>query len=48
MEFLQEGDLVVTLGAGTITRVSDQIVALLKESNIEKEVRAAKSEGKLA
>jgi UDP-N-acetylmuramate--alanine ligase len=48
IEFLQEGDLVVTLGAGTVTRVSDQIVALLKESKNQKEVRAVKSEGKLA
>ncbi len=31
VEFLQSGDLLITLGAGTITRVSDQVIELLKE-----------------
>lgn len=32
MPFLQENDLVITLGAGTITRLSDEIVEKLKAS----------------
>jgi UDP-N-acetylmuramate--alanine ligase len=31
MPFLQEGDLVITLGAGSITRLSDEIVEKLKQ-----------------
>ncbi|HEY6247354.1 MAG TPA: UDP-N-acetylmuramate--L-alanine ligase [Pyrinomonadaceae bacterium] len=30
-DYVQPGDLVVTLGAGTVNRVSDQLVGLLKE-----------------
>jgi UDP-N-acetylmuramate--alanine ligase len=30
-DYVQPGDLVVTLGAGTVNRVSDQLVALMKE-----------------
>jgi UDP-N-acetylmuramate--alanine ligase len=30
-DYVQPGDLVVTLGAGTVNRVSDQLVSLLKE-----------------
>jgi UDP-N-acetylmuramate--alanine ligase len=32
-EHVQEGDLVLTLGAGTVSRVSDQLVALLREKS---------------
>jgi len=28
---VQPGDLVLTLGAGTVSRVSDQLIALLRE-----------------
>ena len=31
-EHVQPGDLVLTLGAGTVSRVSDQLLALLKEN----------------
>jgi UDP-N-acetylmuramate--alanine ligase len=31
---VREGDLVVTLGAGTITRVGDQLLALLREQGV--------------
>ena len=30
LPYLQEGDLVITLGAGTITRLSDEILERLK------------------
>lgn len=32
---LQEGDLVITLGAGTVTRLSDEIMNKLTEGNVE-------------
>jgi len=35
---VQAGDLVVTLGAGTVNRVSDQLLNLLSEQN---QVKAA-------
>jgi UDP-N-acetylmuramate--alanine ligase len=31
---VQSGDLVLTLGAGTVSRVSDQLVTLLKENAV--------------
>jgi len=31
-DHVQPGDLVLTLGAGTVSRVSDQLLALLKEN----------------
>jgi UDP-N-acetylmuramate--alanine ligase len=33
VEQLQEGDLVITLGAGSVTRLSEQILGLLKKEN---------------
>jgi len=33
VEQLQEGDLVITLGAGSVTRLSEQILELLKKEN---------------
>lgn len=32
---LQEGDLVITLGAGSVTRLSEEILEKLKETNVE-------------
>jgi UDP-N-acetylmuramate--alanine ligase len=37
-EYVQPGDLVVTLGAGTVNRVSDELVGLLKEKGKSKSV----------
>ena len=37
-DYVQPGDLVVTLGAGTVSRVSDQLVGLLKEQAQTKSV----------
>ena len=36
--FLQEGDLVITLGAGSVTRLSDEILERLKNGNAEASV----------
>jgi hypothetical protein len=33
-EHVQPGDLVLTLGAGTVNRVSEQLLGLLKEKTL--------------
>jgi len=33
-EHVQPGDLVLTLGAGTVNRIADQLLGLLKEKEI--------------
>jgi UDP-N-acetylmuramate--alanine ligase len=38
-ETVQSGDLVLTLGAGTVNRVSDQLVGLLKERSLAADKR---------
>jgi UDP-N-acetylmuramate-alanine ligase len=37
-DHVQPGDLVLTLGAGTVSRVSDQLLALLRERSEAKGV----------
>jgi UDP-N-acetylmuramate--alanine ligase len=37
-DYVQPGDLVVTLGAGTVNRISDQLVGLLREQVQSKSV----------
>ena len=34
LEHVQPGDLVLTLGAGTVNRIADQLLGLLKEKEI--------------
>jgi UDP-N-acetylmuramate--alanine ligase len=38
-DYVQSGDLVVTLGAGTVNRVSEQLLGLLSEQNQVKAVQ---------
>ena len=33
-DYVQPGDLVLTLGAGTVSRVSDQLLELLNEKSV--------------
>jgi UDP-N-acetylmuramate-alanine ligase len=37
-DHVQAGDLVLTLGAGTVSRVSDQLLALLRDRSEAKTV----------
>jgi UDP-N-acetylmuramate-alanine ligase len=37
-DYVQPGDLVLTLGAGTVSRVSDQLLELLRERSEAKSV----------